>query len=116
MIWDVHPGFGSRIRIPDPGVKKATDPGSATLVKKVVYRTTGTVHRSLHHSSKIKKSKKLQKSRNQDFSSFFLLVDGMIRSGGKSGPVQINYGSGSRRPKNIRIRNPANWLIKNLAP
>ncbi len=40
MIRVIHPGSGSRIRIlifypsrmPDPGVKKAPDPGSATLV------------------------------------------------------------------------------------
>jgi hypothetical protein len=49
MIRDVHPGSGSRIRIltfypsqiPDPGVKKAPDPGSgsATLGTTVEYRT-----------------------------------------------------------------------------
>jgi hypothetical protein len=37
MIWDVHPGSRIRIfshfvsRMPDPGVKKATDPGSVTV-------------------------------------------------------------------------------------
>ncbi len=44
MIWDVHPGSGSRIRIlifypsriPDPGVKKALDPGSATLATRIL--------------------------------------------------------------------------------
>jgi hypothetical protein len=42
MIRDVHPGSGSLIRIlifylpiPDPGVKKSQDPGSATLVVSV---------------------------------------------------------------------------------
>jgi hypothetical protein len=40
----VHPGSGSRIqiltfypsRIPDPGVKKALDPGSATLISYII--------------------------------------------------------------------------------
>jgi hypothetical protein len=40
MIWDVHPGSGSRIRIliyypsriPDAEIQKAPDPGSGTLV------------------------------------------------------------------------------------
>jgi hypothetical protein len=35
MIHVVHPGSGSRIWIltfPDPGIKKAPDPGSATLL------------------------------------------------------------------------------------
>jgi hypothetical protein len=36
MIQDVHPGSGF-FPIPDPGVKKAPDPGSTTLVRYTVY-------------------------------------------------------------------------------
>ncbi len=44
--------------------------------------------------------KKSLNSRNQGFhKNFFLLMEGA-----RSGSVQNNYGSGSRRPKNIRIR------------
>jgi hypothetical protein len=57
MIRDVHPGSRVRIlifypsRIPDPGVKKAPDPRSATLVQSLLnvstsvyisYRYSGT--------------------------------------------------------------------------
>jgi hypothetical protein len=35
-IWDWDPGFGENLfRIPDPGVKKAPDPGSATLIHSI---------------------------------------------------------------------------------
>jgi hypothetical protein len=52
MIWVVHHGSGSRIltfypsRIPDPGVKKAPDPGSgsATLRETREVFVMGTVH------------------------------------------------------------------------
>jgi hypothetical protein len=56
-----------------------------------------TVH--LHHSSKIKNhKKKIQMVQDQGYSKFFcLLMEG-------SGSVQINYGSESRRPKNLWIR------------
>jgi hypothetical protein len=37
MIYDVHPGSGSRFfSIPDPGFKKAPDPGSATLLVELI--------------------------------------------------------------------------------
>jgi tankyrase len=47
MIWNDHPGSGSRIRIlifyssriPDPVVKKAPDPGSAT--QKITFLCAG---------------------------------------------------------------------------
>jgi hypothetical protein len=52
MIWDVH--LGSRIRtfpIPDPRVKKATDPGSRTLETGIFlyvrYGTEYMQHRSV---------------------------------------------------------------------
>jgi hypothetical protein len=42
MIRDVHPGSGSCFfypsRILDPGVKKATDPGYATLLDTVCHK------------------------------------------------------------------------------
>jgi hypothetical protein len=75
MIWDVHPGSGSRffthpgsririsifypsripdqdldfLPIPDPGVKKALDPGSrtATLIFKVLNRVLQDLHLKL---------------------------------------------------------------------
>ncbi len=49
----------------------------------------------LHHSSKIKSHKKPKNSRNQDFTSVVCLL--------MQGSVQINYGSGCRRPNNLRI-------------
>ncbi len=70
-IWD--PGSGRNLfRIPDPGVKKAPDPGSGSATLTSSIRVT-----------------KLQKAR---FSNFFLLTDGSIRI------RAINYGSGSTRP------------------
>jgi hypothetical protein len=47
MIRVVHPGFGSRIliltfypsRIPDPGVKKAPDPGSRIRIRNTPLRS-----------------------------------------------------------------------------
>ncbi len=57
----------------------------------------------LHHFSNIKKViTKLQNSRNQDFSYYFCL---MIEGSGS-----LTNGSGSRRPKNIRI-----FRIRNTA-
>jgi hypothetical protein len=57
----------------------------------------------LYHSSKIKSHKDATKQnrRNQGFSSFFYL----LTEGSRAGSVQIIYGPGSRRTKNIRIRN-----------
>jgi hypothetical protein len=48
MIWDVHSGSRIRIQIfsaswirtPDPGVKKAQDPGSATLLTNILFGCT----------------------------------------------------------------------------
>ncbi len=52
----------------------------------------------LHHSSKIKIHKEVTKQyKTRFFFIFCLLMVG-------SGSVQINYGSGSRRPTNIRLR------------
>jgi hypothetical protein len=61
MIRVVHPGSGSRIRIPDPffypsripdpGVKKAPDPGSATRHHTVQYYATPKQHFLPKHSS-----------------------------------------------------------------
>jgi hypothetical protein len=54
----------------------------------------------LHHFSKIKTQKEVTKPWNQGFSYYFcLMIDG---SG--SAPLTNGYESGSRRPKNIRIR------------
>jgi hypothetical protein len=53
---------------------------------------------NLHHYSKIKSIKKSQKSENQGFSNYFcLMIEG-------SGSVPLTNGSGSGRPKNIRIQ------------
>jgi hypothetical protein len=54
----------------------------------------------LHHFSKIKSQKELQNSRNQGFSYYFC----MMIEGSGSGSIPLTSGSGSRRPKNIRIR------------
>ncbi len=52
----------------------------------------------LHHFSKINSHKEVAKPCNSKvFLLFCLLIEG-------SGSVQINYGSGSKRPKNLRIR------------
>ncbi len=64
-----------------------------------------TVH--LHHFSKITSQKKSQSRRNQGFSYYFCLVREGSGSGVGSGSgiptVPLTNGSGSRRPKNIRI-------------
>jgi hypothetical protein len=53
----------------------------------------------LHHFSRIKCRKEVTKQEYQGFSYyFFLIIEG-------SGSVPSTNGSGSRRPKNIRIRN-----------
>ncbi len=55
----------------------------------------------LHHFLKIKSQKKSQNGRNQAFAYYFcFMIEG-------SGSVSLTYGSGSGRPKNIRIRNTA---------
>jgi hypothetical protein len=54
----------------------------------------------LHHFSKIKVKKKSRNRRNQGISYYFCLM--IERSGFRS--VHLTNGSGSRRPKNIRIR------------
>ncbi len=59
----------------------------------------------LHHCSKIKDIKKSQNSRNQCFSYFFLLDYRRIRIQIRT--VPYTNGSGSGRPKNIRIRKTA---------
>ena len=53
----------------------------------------------LHHFSKIKVIKKSQNSRNQGFSYYICLM----LEGSRSRSVPLTNGSGSRRPKNIRI-------------
>jgi hypothetical protein len=59
------------------------------------YGTFLKVH--LHHFSKIKVIKKSQNRRNQGvFYYFCLMIEG-------SGSVPLTNGSGSRRPKNIRL-------------
>jgi hypothetical protein len=45
-VWD--PGSGkSLFRIPDPGVKKAPDPGSGTLYKSINGKTNGRLNAKL---------------------------------------------------------------------
>jgi hypothetical protein len=53
---------------------------------------------TVHHFSKIKSKKKSQNNRDQGFAYYFCL---MIKG---SGSVTLTNGSGSKRPKNIRIR------------
>jgi hypothetical protein len=58
----------------------------------------GTIH--LHHSSKIISHKEITKSRHQGFPYYFWsIIEGSV-----SAPLTNRSGSGSRRPKNIRIR------------
>ncbi len=53
---------------------------------------------SLHHFSKIKSQRESHNSRNQGFPYYFcIMVEG-------SGSIPLTNGSGSRRPKNMRIR------------
>jgi hypothetical protein len=47
MIRVVHPGSGSRMRIPDPGVKKALDPGSGSETLLIAVATHGRILGSL---------------------------------------------------------------------
>jgi hypothetical protein len=46
MIWDAHPGSRSRIFFssPDPGVKKAPDPGSRIRIRTTVREMTCLVN------------------------------------------------------------------------
>jgi hypothetical protein len=50
MIWDVHPGSGFFFpsQIPDPGIKKAPDPGSATLLLRA---STIPTYKSYSHTT-----------------------------------------------------------------
>ncbi len=60
----------------------------------------------LHYFSKIKSKKKLQTSRSQGFSYYFcMMIEGSgFAAGSGLIPITNGSGSGSRRPKNIRIR------------
>ncbi len=67
---------------------------------------------TVHHISKIKNQKESQNSRNQGFSYYFCMMIEGSRSGVGSGLIPLTSGSGSRRPKNMWIRNtvPHIWL------
>jgi hypothetical protein len=64
----------------------------------------------LHHSSKIKSHKNSQNSINECFSSILSL----LMEGSGPGSRQINYGSGSKRSKNTRIRIRYTEIFKHL--
>jgi hypothetical protein len=69
---------------------------------------------NLHHFSKIKSQKESQNSRNQGFSYYFcMMIEGSgSGAGSEFGSIPLSSGSGSGRPKNMRIR----WIrIRNTA-
>ncbi len=64
-------------------------------------------YQHLHLFTKIKSQKESQSSRNQGFSYYFCIMIEGSRSWSGSIPLINGSGSGSRRPKNIRI-----WWIR----
>ncbi len=84
--------------VPDPAVVIDLQDANKKLIKKKVFLLI-TFWRYIYIILKRwKVKKKSQNSRNQVFSYFFgLLIEGSI-------PLVSGSGSGSRRPKNIRIR------------
>ncbi len=88
---------------PDPRIHASDKWIRILLFSSLTFKMTTTAFYflkvNLHHFSKRKNNKKeSQNSRNQGSSFFFCI---MIK---ESGSIPLNNGSGSRRPKNIRIR------------
>ncbi len=84
------------VRIPESKRHRITDPDHCIFFLSAYYFLK--VH--LHHLLKIKSQKESQNSRNQGFSYHFcMMIEG---SGSRS--ITLTDGSGSGRPKNMRIR------------
>jgi hypothetical protein len=78
-----------------------------TLTKVFTFFACYFLNVHLHHSSRINSHKKSQNSRNQGCSYYFCL---MIE-GSASVPLTLTYGSGSRRPKNLRVLRNTGGLV-----